>query len=224
MFRNSKQFYTELKPEGLAQRKKKIHTRKELQYLKNILKRKNKILDVGCGYGRFTIPLAKAGFEIEGVDITPSLIKKAKEDSKKERVKIKFKIGDMRSLPYKNNSFDIIICMWSVFVELIKKSDQFRSINEMLRVLKKEGSALIELPKPEKMTKDIVDVKKDVSFKKCKKENIIFATISGIEAMPVYIHNKKTLTDLMNKTNAKKFKVFVNRFGGRERLFLRFWK
>jgi ubiquinone/menaquinone biosynthesis C-methylase UbiE len=224
MARNSKQFSTEFKPDGLAERKKKIHTQKELRYIKSILKGKKKILDVGCGYGRFTIPLAKFGFEIEGIDITPSLIKKAKEDSKEEGVNITFRVGDMRNLPYKNESFDAIICMWSVFVELTKESDQLKSVKEMLRVLKKEGIALIEMPKPEKMTKDIVDLKSDVSFKKSENKDIVFTTISGIEAIPLFRHNKKTLTDLMKKTKAKKFKVFVDDFGGRERLFLQFWK
>ena len=222
--KTSRQFYTELEAEELAKRKKKIHTKKELSYLKKLLRKEQKILDLACGYGRFTIPLAKLGYRIEGIDITPALIKKAKEEADKSKLKIKFKIGDMRKLPYKDNSFNVIICMLSAFQELTKKSDQLKSIKEMLRILKKEGFTLIDLPKLEKTTKDIVDVKRGDSFKKSKRGNITYAVISGIEAMHLYRYDKKTLTDLMKKTNARKFKVFIDKFGGRDRLFLQFWK
>ena len=222
--RTSKEFYTKLNPEGLADRKKAIHTKKELAYLKKILGKTGKILDIGCGYGRFTILLAKQGYDIEGIDITPALIKKAKKDAKENNLKIDFKIGDMRDLPYKDNSFNNIICMWSVFIELSEKVDQLKAVKEMMRVLKSGGFALIEMPKPEKTIKEVIDIKRDVSFKKGNKKNILHATISGIEAMPSYRHNKKTLTDLIKKTSAKKFKVFIDEFGGRDRLFLQFWK
>jgi len=218
--KTSKQFYTELKPERLAKRKKKIHTKKELLYLKKLLSKKGKILDLACGYGRFTIPLAKSGYDIEGIDITPSLIKKAKLDAKKEKLNIKFKVGDMRKLHYKNESFDNIICMWSAFIELIKKSDQIKTLKEMLRVLDKDGFALLELPYVPRIKKYIKVEKDEFTL---KKDNVIQSKISGIEIL-TYHHNKKTLRELMKKSNIKKYKIFIDNFGGRDRLFLQFWK
>src|SRR3989344_9181944 len=111
--KTSKQFYKELGAEELASRKKLEHTNSELTYLKRFLNKKQRILDLACGYGRFTIPLARAGYNIEGLDLSPNLLKKAKNDARKEKLKIKFIEGDMTKLPYADGTFDTVICMWS---------------------------------------------------------------------------------------------------------------
>jgi ubiquinone/menaquinone biosynthesis C-methylase UbiE len=225
--KTSRQFYTELTVEKLAERKKPELTKREIKYLKKILTKKQRILDLGCGYGRFTIPLAKQGYKIQGIDITPTLINKAIETAKKEKLKINFKIGDMRNLPYKNGRFDVIICMWSVLNEIIKKSDQLKTIKEMLRVLSTNGFALIEMPLPLKIKKQ----RKIIEYKEAgdklifeKNSLIVKGKIGGIKARLSYTHNKKTLTELMKKTKIKKFRIFIDKFGGRHRFFLKFYK
>ena len=207
MKKSSKQFYTELSAEGLAKRKEKIHTRTELAYLKKILNKKGKILDLACGYGRFTFPLKKQGYEIEGLDITPVLLNKAKKDAKEKKLKIRFKLGDMKKLPYKKESFDNIICMWSAFLELSTLSDQKKAVKEMLRVLKKDGFAFLEM-----------------NGLKGNGKRVGTMYIDGIESYTYHRQNKKTLTKLMKDLKIKKFKVWYDDFGGRERLLLMFWK
>ncbi|MBI4448740.1 class I SAM-dependent methyltransferase [Candidatus Woesearchaeota archaeon] len=83
--KTSTQFYKELGAKKLATRKAAIHTKKELAYLMQHLRKNHKILDLACGYGRFTIPLTKRGYDVEGIDISPNLIAKARASSKKER-------------------------------------------------------------------------------------------------------------------------------------------
>lgn len=217
-----KEFYTELGFEKLAERKKPKYTKKELAYLKKILGKRKKILDVGCGFGRFTIPLAKAGYEMQGVDITPILIKKAKELSHKAKMNIKFIVGDMRKLSYKNSEFDAIICMWSVFVELINKKDQLKALSEMLRVLRENGMAVIEMPLPMKKSVGYPDI--GDFFKLNKKTHIVSGKINWKPTRPAYNQDKKTLTQLMKSLKIAKYKIFIDKFGGRNRFFLQFWK
>jgi SAM-dependent methyltransferase len=222
-----KEFYTKLTAEGLAKRKDENMQEKEFSDLKQFLDKKQRILDLGCGYGRFAIPLAKEGYNVKGIDITPALIKKAKLESKKTNIKIEFRIGDMRGLPYKNETFDAIICMWSVFMELNKETEQLKAIIEMLRVLSKKGFALIEMPVPYQNKKeiDIVKYEKDNDEIIFKKNNpIVTGKFSGIAIMPSYRHDKNTLSNLMKKIKIKKFKISIIKFGGRNRLFLQFWK
>jgi ubiquinone/menaquinone biosynthesis C-methylase UbiE len=207
MAKTSEQFYKELGAKGLAARKENIHTKKELTYLKKLLSKNKNILDLACGFGRFTIPLAKQGYNIEGIDISPNLLKEAKKRAKEENLKITFKLGDMRKLPYKDKSFDIILCMWSAFIELHKKQDQIKALKEMLRIIKKDGFALLEMPKPRRT-----------------KKKVVVSEIDGVTATPMFVQNKTTLKDLMKKVYVKKYKIFVDNFGGRERLFLQFWK
>jgi ubiquinone/menaquinone biosynthesis C-methylase UbiE len=207
MAKNSQDFYKKLGAEGLAARKKEIHTKKELSYLKKFLKKNQKMLDLACGYGRFTIPLAKQGYEIEGLDISKNLLDEARKRAKKEKLDIKFRLGDMRKLPYRNNAFDAIICMWSAFIELPNKKDQIKALREMYRVLNKNGFTFLEMPE-----------------EKNAKGKAIISIIDGVDSTPMLGQNKKTMSQLMKQLNPSRYKVFIDSFGGRNRLLVIFWK
>jgi ubiquinone/menaquinone biosynthesis C-methylase UbiE len=223
--KTAKQFYTKLTPEVLASRKKKIHTQKELAYLIKLFNKRDKILDLACGYGRFTIPLAKKGYNIEGIDITPVLIEKARKDAKKERLSINFRVGDMRKLPYKENSFNKIICMWSAFLELANKKDQLMAVKEMKRALISRGFVIIDMPLPLTKSKVVEDKKMGDKFVLKKGQRLYTKNIiANIVTNPSYRHDKKTLTNLMRECKIKKFKIFKTKYGERTRFFLQFWK
>jgi SAM-dependent methyltransferase len=54
-----------------------------------------KAIDLGCGTGNYAIYLAKIGFDVTGVDISPTAIKIATENAKKHGVKCKFIVADV---------------------------------------------------------------------------------------------------------------------------------
>jgi SAM-dependent methyltransferase len=56
------------------------------------------VLDLACGMGRLTIPLAKAGMEMTGVDLTARYIRRARRRAEKERLRIRFIERDMREI------------------------------------------------------------------------------------------------------------------------------
>jgi len=64
-----------------------------------------KVMDVPCGIGRVAIPLARMGFEVTGVDLSPHLVEVARKKAERFRLgagKTSFLVGDMRDLA---NSF-----------------------------------------------------------------------------------------------------------------------
>ena len=68
-------------------------------YKKWLPKNKEKrILELCCGTGRLTIPIAEEGYAICGVDFTPSMLEKAKAKAAKKGLKIKFIEADIRTL------------------------------------------------------------------------------------------------------------------------------
>ena len=77
------------------------------------------ILDLACGIGRISIPLARLGYIVVGIDISPSYIQKAIEYAQREGVEdhTRFILGDMRELESKLSehldSFDAIVNMWT---------------------------------------------------------------------------------------------------------------
>jgi len=54
-----------------------------------------KTIDLGCGTGNYAIYLASKGFDVTGVDISPTAIKIAKENAKKKGVKCNFLVADL---------------------------------------------------------------------------------------------------------------------------------
>jgi SAM-dependent methyltransferase len=80
-----------------------------LQYLQP--KPASKILDIGCGEGRFSIQFANKGFDVTGIDIAENSIEKAIEN---EHDKLHFYVQDMR-LPFYINYFDYSFNLFTSF-------------------------------------------------------------------------------------------------------------
>ncbi|MDY6959203.1 MAG: methyltransferase domain-containing protein, partial [Halobacteriota archaeon] len=61
----------------------------------------DRILDLCCGQGRHSLELTREGFEnVEGLDRSRYLIQRARSSAKKENLKVVFREGDARKLPY----------------------------------------------------------------------------------------------------------------------------
>ena len=58
------------------------------------VREKGRVLDVACGIGRHSVPLAQRGYEVTGIDISPLFIRKAKEYATAESVHARFLVGD----------------------------------------------------------------------------------------------------------------------------------
>lgn len=108
-----------------------------------LAKKGDTVLDLACGYGRVTIPLAQRSISVVGIDASPVMIKEAKKAAKDASLRIPFVVGDMRDLPYESESFSLVLCFWNSFNYLLTKTDQKKCIAEIHRVLKKGGRALV---------------------------------------------------------------------------------
>ena len=73
------------------------------------LKAGTKVLDVACGTGNTSVPAAKAGAKVTGVDIAPNLLEQAQKRAQSEGLQIEFIEGDAEQLPHDDASFDAVI-------------------------------------------------------------------------------------------------------------------
>jgi 2-polyprenyl-3-methyl-5-hydroxy-6-metoxy-1,4-benzoquinol methylase len=69
-----------------------------------------KIIDIGCGTGRHSIELSKRGYSVTGIDLSESMLAKAKEKAELNNLKIGFIKHDARNLPF-SNEFDVAIML-----------------------------------------------------------------------------------------------------------------
>jgi ubiquinone/menaquinone biosynthesis C-methylase UbiE len=117
------------------------------------------VLEVAPGPGFLAVELAKLGCEVTGVDISESFVRMATEYAQKEGVCVNFMHGSASDLPQAAATFDLVVCR-AAFKNF---SEPLRAINEMHRVLKAGGQALI------------IDLCKDSSWKE------IVAYVDGLK-------------------------------------------
>ncbi|MBI3590771.1 MAG: class I SAM-dependent methyltransferase [Candidatus Melainabacteria bacterium] len=69
-----------------------------------------KVLDLGCGSGWLSIFISKYGFDVTGIDIAKPAVELGKTWASEDNAKVNFLVGDLLNLPFKENSFDAVVC------------------------------------------------------------------------------------------------------------------
>jgi ubiquinone/menaquinone biosynthesis C-methylase UbiE len=114
----------------------------DVKFLDELLKEHKcrSIIDIGCGTGNHALRLSKLGYEVVGVDISPTMLRIAKEKEKES--KAKFVQGDMRKLKEiisGDKKFDAAICLGQAFSSLITNRDANAFFSEVHKILRKNG-------------------------------------------------------------------------------------
>jgi ubiquinone/menaquinone biosynthesis C-methylase UbiE len=71
-----------------------------------------KVLDVACGTGNQSIPAARTGATVTGLDLAPNLLEQARKRAASEGLKVDFIEGDAEQLPHADASFDLVMSMF----------------------------------------------------------------------------------------------------------------
>ncbi|MCG3133153.1 MAG: Ubiquinone/menaquinone biosynthesis C-methyltransferase UbiE [Planctomycetes bacterium] len=93
----------------------------------------NRCLDIGCGAARNAVPLARAGWSVTGIDLSPPMIDAARSRAASEGVAAEFVHGPMEPLPFADGSFDLVVAhgVWN----LARSGGEFRrAVREAARV------------------------------------------------------------------------------------------
>lgn len=101
-----------------------------------------KVLDMGCGSGRYSIALSVLGAKsVTGVDYQAKAFKAAEKYCTQNSLDVKFQEGNVLNLPFESESFDFIFCNGV----LHHTSSIERGVTELFRLLKKPGKAFLYL-------------------------------------------------------------------------------
>ncbi len=103
-----------------------------------------RLLDIGCNWGRWSIAAAKKGYKPVGIDPSLAAVLAARRVAKQLDAEADFVVGDARLLPFADNAFDTGFS-YGVFQHFSKENVRI-SLDEVTRVLKKGGRTLIQMP------------------------------------------------------------------------------
>jgi len=121
----------------------------DLQFYKRWLpKSKNaRILELCCGTGRLTLPIAKDGYDISGVDYTSSMLDQAKIKASEAGIEVRFIEADIRVLNLREK-YDFIFIPFNSIHHLYENEDLFKAFSVVKNHLKEGGLFLLDCFNP----------------------------------------------------------------------------
>lgn len=110
---------------------------KEIEYNKQ-----TKILDIGCGTGRHSIELAKRGYTVVGIDLSESMLQRAKQRAAEQNLQIIFEKHDARKFTY-SDKFDLVIMLCEGGFSLMETDQMnFQILQNAANALKPKGKLI----------------------------------------------------------------------------------
>lgn len=97
------------------------------------------ILEVACGTGNYLDLLNQHNYTVEGLDISPNMVKAAKQ----KLPDLNIELGDMRQFDM-GKKYDAVVCLFSSIAYMLNEDDLTKAINSMVRHLKPGGLLVIE--------------------------------------------------------------------------------
>src|SRR5689334_902760 len=103
-------------------------------------------LDMACGTGRHALELARRGFDVVGVDISPDLLAIAEADAAEQSLKASFVLADLRKLEF-DQEFDLVLNLNDGAIGYFETEEEnHRTFEVIAAALRPGGGNLLQLP------------------------------------------------------------------------------
>ncbi len=110
---------------------------KEINFDKDI-----KILDIGCGTGRHALELTRRGYRVVGIDLSESLLNRAREKASADNLQIEFRRHDARE-PHFTEEFDLVILLCEGGFSLMETDEMnFQILRNAAEALRSNGKLI----------------------------------------------------------------------------------
>ena len=102
-----------------------------------------KILDLGCGPGLYSLPLAQRGWVVTGIDFSEGSIRYAKQKSKEVGFEIRYEFRDYLTIDFKNE-FDLVLLIYCDFAVLAPEKRKIL-VEKIFRAMKPGGKLILDV-------------------------------------------------------------------------------
>lgn len=117
------------------------------------IKDTGRVLDLCCGSGRHSRALARRGYEVVGVDLSPVLLQLAEEQNSYPQ--LSFARCDMRDIPFRDE-FDIVVNLFTSFGYFSSDAENAKVVSNMAQALKVHGEVIIDYLNPAYVKENLV--------------------------------------------------------------------
>lgn len=109
--------------------------------------RERRLLELGCGTGRVTFPLAREGVTIVGIDRSAEMLQRAIMRKRRLRAKRSIHLvrGDIRHLPFPRGAFPLVIAPYGILQSLLRERDLAATLTSVHESLAPGGIFGLEL-------------------------------------------------------------------------------
>ena len=118
------------------------------------------VLELGCGTGRITLPVAKSGTEVVAIDRSEPMLSRARRRLRRARLadRVRLVRGDIRALPFRRRTaFGCVMAPYGILQSLTSERDQQDALASVARVLARGGlfglDLVPDLPRWEEYTR-----------------------------------------------------------------------
>jgi SAM-dependent methyltransferase len=126
-------------------------TQEQVNFVIKHVERTGSVLDLGCGNGRHAVPLAKAGYEVVGLDISVRQLQKAQNKAAEAKIDLNIVRADMRQLPFHTGAFSLVASLDTSFGYFSNEADALQTLLEATRVLSQQGLLILDVFNRERM-------------------------------------------------------------------------
>ena len=102
------------------------------------------VLDLACGPGRHSVALAKRGFRVTGVDLSPFLLGKARQRARAQHIDVEWIQEDMRRF-VRPEAFDLALSLFTSFGYFESRDDDLTVLRNIRKSLRPGGTLAIEI-------------------------------------------------------------------------------
>jgi ubiquinone/menaquinone biosynthesis C-methylase UbiE len=103
-----------------------------------------RVLDLCCGQGRHAVPLARAGYQMTGLDHSAYLLNQAQQAEREADTHVDWVRGDMRWLPW-HEQFDACLNLFTAFGYFQDEAQNEQVLHEVCRILRPGGRFLLDV-------------------------------------------------------------------------------